>query len=94
MPIFNVETVFLDAGGVLVWPNWKRMSAALRKHGVNIEPEALAAADPIARYALDRAEVTAGSVDRLGLGVGAEVWASCKAVEVRLMVHGVGTDTL
>jgi molybdate transport system ATP-binding protein len=40
------------------------------------------------------AEVTAGSVDRMGLAPGTEVWASCKAVEVRLMVAGVGTDTL
>jgi molybdopterin-binding protein len=40
------------------------------------------------------AEVTMGSVDRMGLVAGAEVWASCKAVEVRLMVDGVGTDTL
>jgi molybdate transport system ATP-binding protein len=40
------------------------------------------------------AEVTTGSADRMGLVAGGEVWASCKAVEVRLMVHGVGTDTL
>jgi molybdate transport system ATP-binding protein len=40
------------------------------------------------------AEVTSGSVDRMGLARGVEVWASCKAVEVRLMVHPAGTDTL
>jgi len=40
------------------------------------------------------AEVTIGSANRMELTAGAEVWASCKAVEVRLMVHGVGTDTL
>lgn len=64
MPIFNIETVFLDAGGVLVWPNWTRMANALRKHGVHVDPEKLAAADPIARYTLDRAELTAGSTDQ------------------------------
>jgi molybdate transport system ATP-binding protein len=40
------------------------------------------------------AEVTTGSVDRMALVAGADVWASCKAVEVRLMVAGVRTDTL
>ncbi len=34
------------------------------------------------------AEVTLGSVDRLGLIEGAEVWASCKAVEIRLLRSG------
>jgi len=29
-----IQTVFLDAGGVLVWPNWSRVSDALRRHGV------------------------------------------------------------
>jgi molybdate transport system ATP-binding protein len=40
------------------------------------------------------AEVTTGSAERMGLTSGAKVWASCKAVEVRLMVQGVGPDTL
>jgi molybdate transport system permease protein len=40
------------------------------------------------------AEVTSGSAERMGLAAGGEVWASCKAVEVRLIVDGVGTDTL
>ena len=40
------------------------------------------------------AEVTTGSVERMGLAPGAEVWASCKAVEVRLMVPGSEPDTL
>jgi molybdate transport system ATP-binding protein len=40
------------------------------------------------------AEVTAGSVERMALSPGRSVWASCKAVEVRLMVQGVEPDTL
>jgi molybdate transport system ATP-binding protein len=40
------------------------------------------------------AEVTTGSVERMGLEPGAEVWASCKAVEIRLMVPGTEPDTL
>jgi molybdate transport system ATP-binding protein len=40
------------------------------------------------------AELTIGSVERLGLAPGAELWASCKAVEIRLMVPGEEPDTL
>jgi molybdopterin-binding protein len=40
------------------------------------------------------AEVTLGSVDRLGLREGLHVFASCKAVEVRLRVDTRETDTL
>lgn len=48
-----IETVFLDAGGVLVFPNWTRVSNALTRRGVNASAEALAAADPRARRQLD-----------------------------------------
>jgi HAD superfamily hydrolase (TIGR01509 family) len=48
-----LRTVFLDAGGVLLYPNWWRVSEALAREGVTISPEALAAADPPARRELD-----------------------------------------
>ncbi len=48
-----IETVFLDAGGVLVFPNWTRVSDALTRRGVKASPAALAAADPRARRQLD-----------------------------------------
>jgi HAD superfamily hydrolase (TIGR01509 family) len=48
-----LETVFLDAGGVLIYPNWWRVSDALVRHGVQVTPEALASADPRARRDLD-----------------------------------------
>ena len=48
-----LETVFLDAGGVLLYPNWWRVSGVLAKHGVQVGPEALAGADPRARRQLD-----------------------------------------
>ena len=41
-----IDTLFLDAGGVLVFPNWHRVSAALARHGVAADPRALAAAEP------------------------------------------------
>ena len=48
-----LETVFLDAGGVLVYPNWVRISDVLRKHGVAVSAAALAAAEPLAKRRLD-----------------------------------------
>jgi len=49
----TISTVFLDAGGVLVTPNWQRVADALGRQGVGVTPEALAAADPLARHELD-----------------------------------------
>jgi putative hydrolase of the HAD superfamily len=60
----QTETIFLDAGGVLIWPNWVRISQALRAHDVDVAPDQLAAADPLARFSLDRAEVIEGSTDQ------------------------------
>jgi HAD superfamily hydrolase (TIGR01509 family) len=48
-----IETVFLDAGGVLVYPNWNRISDALQRHGVAVTATALAAAEPAAKRQLD-----------------------------------------
>ena len=58
-----LETVFLDAGGVLIYPNWWRVSDALAKHGVDVSPEALNAADPRARRELDDLKVIGGTTD-------------------------------
>jgi putative hydrolase of the HAD superfamily len=49
-----VETVFLDAGGVLVFPNWWRISEALARQGVHVAPEALRDAEPHAKKRLDQ----------------------------------------
>jgi HAD superfamily hydrolase (TIGR01509 family) len=49
-----LTTLFLDAGGVLVNPNWDRIAEALRRNGVDVAPERLAAAEPRAKKALDR----------------------------------------
>ena len=48
-----IETVFLDAGGVLVNPSWERVSAGLAGHGVIVSAAALAAAEPHAKKQLD-----------------------------------------
>lgn len=60
MPLTHV---FLDAGGVLLFPNWQRVSAALAGHGVSVSPSALAAADPIARKQIDDGDMVATTDD-------------------------------
>lgn len=60
----HIKTLFLDAGGVLVFPNWQRVSDALAAHGVHVEPGVLSAAEPYAKRRLDTSETMAGSADR------------------------------
>ncbi len=51
----ELDTLFLDAGGVLVHPDWARVSEALGRHGVRASAEALRAAEPRAKRELDTA---------------------------------------
>jgi putative hydrolase of the HAD superfamily len=51
-----LETLFLDAGGVLVHPNWARASETLGRHGVTVSPGALATADLHAKRTFDTPE--------------------------------------
>lgn len=48
-----IETVFLDAGGVLVHPNFDRVAAALAAQGVTTSGEALRSAEPLAKRDLE-----------------------------------------
>jgi HAD superfamily hydrolase (TIGR01549 family) len=48
-----LKTVFLDAGGVLVFPNWHRISGALAARGVDVPPQVLADAEPLAKRRID-----------------------------------------
>jgi putative hydrolase of the HAD superfamily len=59
-----IETVFLDAGGVLVHPNWVRVAGALAGHGVAVDAGRLIAAEPRAKLEMDRASLMAGTDDR------------------------------
>jgi putative hydrolase of the HAD superfamily len=58
-----LQTVFLDAGGVLVYPNWSRVADALRQHGVRADAQALAAAEPHAKRRLDVGTMIAATND-------------------------------
>jgi len=60
----KLETLFLDAGGVLVFPNWRRVSEALGGHGVTVTPEALALADPHAKRELDQRQPVQATSDQ------------------------------
>lgn len=62
-----LETVFLDAGGVLVYPNWSRICGALARHGVRADPVELAAAEPLAKRRLD-VEKTIDATNDAGRG--------------------------
>jgi putative hydrolase of the HAD superfamily len=49
----KIETLLLDMGGVLVVPNWARVSETLRRHGVEASVEALRSAEPAVKFAID-----------------------------------------
>ena len=59
-----IQTVFLDAGGVLVNPNWTRVSAALAGHGVVVSAAALSAAEPHAKKRLDTGDTIRATNDQ------------------------------
>jgi HAD superfamily hydrolase (TIGR01509 family) len=59
-----IQTVFLDAGGVLVNPNWSRVSEALGRHGVSADAALLAAAEPRAKRRLDTGDVIRATNDQ------------------------------
>jgi HAD superfamily hydrolase (TIGR01509 family) len=59
-----IQTVFLDAGGVLVNPNWSRVSDALSRHGVIADAMLLGAAEPRAKKRLDTGDVIKATNDQ------------------------------
>ena len=59
-----LRTLFLDAGGVLVDPDWDRVAARVASIGLRVAPEDLARADPRARRDLDEPALVHASDDR------------------------------
>jgi len=57
------HTIFLDAGGVLVCPNWHRAAEALTRHGVRVDASTLAAAEPAVKRQLDVAHTVRATND-------------------------------
>jgi putative hydrolase of the HAD superfamily len=58
-----IELLSLDAGGVLVFPNFDRISDTFARHGIRVSPDALRAADPYGRFAVDTPERVAATND-------------------------------
>lgn len=58
-----LETVFLDAGGVLVFPNWTRISHALAARGIMVDPASLARAEHAAKKRLDTGQTIKATND-------------------------------
>ncbi len=59
-----IETVFLDAGGVLCHPSWTRVAGALVRHGAPATAAALAAAEQKATKDIDTASTIGATDDR------------------------------
>lgn len=68
----GVETLFLDAGGVLIHPDWQRVAQVLAAHGHPVSAARLGQAEARARRALDTAHSIRVSTDaqRWGLYFG------------------------
>lgn len=59
----TIDTLFLDAGGVLVVPNWDRVSGIFAAHGLHVPAAALSGAEPDAKFAIDTERLVATSTD-------------------------------
>jgi HAD superfamily hydrolase (TIGR01509 family) len=59
-----IDTLFLDAGGVLCHPSWTRVAGALVRHGAQVTAAALARAEQLATHELDQAAVIGSTDDR------------------------------
>jgi putative hydrolase of the HAD superfamily len=59
----RVQTVFLDAGGVLVFPNWDRVSTTLARHGIHADTAALRRVEPGVKLSIDQAHQVESTVD-------------------------------
>jgi HAD superfamily hydrolase (TIGR01549 family) len=59
----EIDAVLIDAGGVLVEPNWATVASVLEKRGVHADEADLAAANPFLMRELDDADLISGSTD-------------------------------
>jgi HAD superfamily hydrolase (TIGR01509 family) len=64
MTASSIETVFLDAGGVLCHPSWPRVADALVRHGARVTSSELAAAEQKATRDIDDAQTIGQTDDR------------------------------
>jgi HAD superfamily hydrolase (TIGR01509 family) len=50
----SLRTLLLDAGGVLVVPNWERVSTIFAAHGLSVPPDTLRRVEPAVKFDIDR----------------------------------------
>jgi HAD superfamily hydrolase (TIGR01549 family) len=82
-----INTIFLDAGGTIVWPNWQRVSTALAAEGVNVDATVLAAVDPHVRRSFDMAPVIPTATNQR------RDWSYWQYFEAILGRSGIEADT-
>jgi putative hydrolase of the HAD superfamily len=58
-----ITTILFDAGGTLVFPNFRRIADELAAHGLPADATALAQADAHVRFEIDRPDVIATTTD-------------------------------
>jgi putative hydrolase of the HAD superfamily len=59
----RIQTVFLDAGGVLIHPNWQRVSDTFARRGINVTVAALREAEPEVKFGIDTAHAVSQTTD-------------------------------
>lgn len=64
MTLPSIDTVFLDAGGVLCHPSWTRVADALVRHGADVTAAKLADAEQKATFDIDNASTIGATDDR------------------------------
>jgi len=64
-----LDTLLLDAGGVMIFPNWDRVADTLRRHGLATTGDALRTVEPPAKRSIDEARRVATSDDAQRGGV-------------------------
>jgi HAD superfamily hydrolase (TIGR01509 family) len=62
-PLAALDAVLVDAGGVLVDPDWGRIAHVLALHGVIVDADALRQAEPAAKYRMDVRETISETTD-------------------------------
>jgi putative hydrolase of the HAD superfamily len=85
----SIDLLSLDAGGVLVFPNFERISDVFARHGIHVSPEALRAADPHARFAVDSAERVAATSDADRGSMHFQIMFECAGVPPDAPIRGV-----
>jgi HAD superfamily hydrolase (TIGR01509 family) len=104
-PSRHIQTVFLDAGGVLIHPNWQRVSDTFARHGLEVSAASLRDAEPDVKFAIDRADGVAttsdadrgsalfnGVLDRAGVPRGAAREAALSELYAYHMEHNLWED--